>query len=448
MRCAFARFAALVGAGLLLAACDTLGDVSERLFGEPPEETLPGQRISILALDRGLRPDPGVADVRVRLSEPYVNDAWTHYGGTPAHAMYHLSLGEAPRPVWSVSVGEGSGSNQRLLAQPLVVDGVVYSMDALATVTAFDARQGRVIWRTDLEPEDEEEGYFGGGIAFDAGRIYVATGFARVFSLDAETGAVLWQQSVPAPVRAAPTAAGGRVFVVTLDNRTIALTAEDGSRLWSHSGIRETTGLIGAAGPAVAGSTVIAPYSSGEIVSLLAENGRVLWGDSLSSLTRIDPLGDIAQIRGAPVIDRGMVFAVSHSGRMVAIDLRQGVRAWEAEIGGVEMPWVGGDFIFVLTNDAQLVCLLRRDGRIRWVRPLPRYEDPEDQEDPIHWAGPVLASDRLIVAGSNGQALSMSPYTGEILGVIDLPGNATLAPVVADNTLFFLTEDGTLVAMR
>ncbi len=305
-----------------------------------------------------------------------------------------------------------------------------------------------MLWRSDLEPEDEDDGYFGGGIAYDAGRIYVSTGFARVFSLDAETGAVIWQQPVPAPVRAAPAAANGRVFVVTLDNQTVALSAEDGTQLWNHTGLQEATGLVGGASPAVSGSTVIAAYSSGEIIGLLAENGRTLWSDNLSSVTRVDPLGDIAQIRGAPVIDRGVVFAISHSGRMVAVDLRRGVRAWEARLGGVQMPWVGGEFIFVLTNDAQLVCLTRREGRIRWVRPLARFAKPETQEDPIHWAGPVLAGDRLIVAGSNRQALSISPYSGEVLGVIELPDRVFMAPVVADNSLYFLTEGGSLLALR
>ncbi len=448
MRFVIARHAALVGLAVLLAACETMQDSIGGVFGGRSEQILPGERIAILPLDRGLRPDPNVAELPVRLSEPYVNQTWTHFGGSAAHVMYHLSLGDAPRLAWRSDIGEGSSSDRRLLAQPLVVDGVVYTMDALALITAYDAARGGVIWRTDLEPEDEDDGYFGGGIAYDAGRIYVTTGFARVFALDAETGAVVWEQSLPTPLRAAPAVAGRRVFVVTLDNQTFALAAEDGRRLWRHSGIQEATGLVGGASPAVDGSTVIAPYSSGEIVGLLAENGRVLWSVSLSSITRVDPLGDIAHIRGTPVIDRGMVFAISHSGRMVAVDMRRGVRAWEADLGGVEMPWVGGDFIFVLTNDAQLVCLTRRDGRIRWVRPLPRFEDPEDQEGPIRWAGPVLASDRLIIAGSNKQALSISPYTGEILGVIDLPGRVLLAPVVAGNSLYFLTESGSLVAMR
>ena len=444
----FTRIAAALGIAGLLGACSAFGDAYDGVFSGSAEEKLPGQRIAILSLDRGLRPDPAVAELQVRLSEPYVNRTWTHYGGNPEHAMYHLALGDSPRRVWSADIGEGSGDDRRLLAQPLVVDGVVYTMDSLATVSAYDAARGGLKWRSDLEPEDEDDGYFGGGIAYDAGRIYVSTGFARVFSLDAETGAVIWRQPVPAPIRAAPTAANGRVFVVTLDNQTIALSAENGERLWSHSGLQEATSLVGGASPAVSGSTVIVPYSSGEIVGLLAENGRVLWSESLSSMTRIDPLGDIAHIRGAPVIDRGVVFAISHSGRMIAVDLRRGVRAWEAALGGVEMPWVGGEFIFVLTNDAQLVCLTRREGRIRWVRPLARFANPEKQEGPIHWSGPVLAGDRLIVAGSNRQALSISPYSGEVLGVIELPDSVFMAPVVADNSLYFLTEGGSLVAMR
>lgn len=440
------RYLLLAGLGLGLAACDTLEDLSP--FKAAPEEPLPGARIAILALDRGLQPDPALADLRVRLSEPYVNQRWTQFGGGPAHAMYHLSLVQTPRRVWTGDLGAGSARNRQLLAQPVVVDGVVYAMDALATVTAYDVERGRVLWRTDLEPEDEDDGYFGGGIAYDEGRIFVSTGFSKVFALDAQSGAVAWEQSVPAPMRAAPAAAGGRVFVVTLDNQTIALDAQDGGRLWSHSGIQETTGLLGGASPAVAGSVVVAPYTSGEIVGLLVENGRVLWSDSLSAVNRIDPLGDIAHIRAAPVIDRDLVFAVGHSGRMVAIDLRQGLRAWESEIGGVEMPWIGGDFIFVLGNDAQLACLTRRDGRIRWVQPLPRFEDPVDQEDPIQWSGPVLAGDRLILAGSHGEAVSVSPYTGEVLGRIELPDSVTVAPVVAGNSLYFVTEGGRLVAMR
>ena len=438
------RFALLLASALLLSACT---DLPAQLF-ESEEPPLPGRRVSVLALDASLEADPSVADLQVRLPQPYINQTWTQSGGTPNHAMYHLALGAPLTVAWTTDIGNGSDDEQQLLAQPVISGGRVFTMDAASIVMALDAGTGRRIWEVDLQLEEEEEGFFGGGIAFDDGRVYVTTGFAQVFALDAATGQMLWRQSVPGPIRAAPTVSNGRVFVLTVDNQLFALTTEEGDRIWEHSGIQETAGLVGTASPAVAGSTVVAPYSSGEIFGLLAENGRVLWNDSLSAIRRVDPIADLAHIRGQPVIDRGLVVAISHSGRMVAIDERRGARAWDIDLGGIEMPWVAGEFIYVVTNDAQVVCITRREGRIRWVQQLERFEDPEELEGPIQWVGPVLAGDRLIVAGSNQTALSISPYTGQFLGSIELPGSPALAPVVAGGSLYFLTNDAELVAMR
>ena len=433
-----------LGLVLALSACelpDFLGETDEG----PP---LPGRRIAILSLDRGIEADPRLADAEVRLPEPYVNAYWSQPGGIHTHAMYHLTLEPAPSEAWSVDVGEEAEDNTRILAQPIVVGDFLFTMDAQSIVSGYNARNGRRIWRIDLRGAGEDEGYFGGGIAYAEEKLFVATGFAKVFALDARRGDILWQQRVPGPVRGGPAVSAGRVFVITIDNQTIALDTADGSYLWTHAGIQEIAGVIGSATPAVSGRAVVAPYSSGELVALTVEEGSVLWAETLAPLRQLDPLQDIAQIRGLPVIDRGVVFAISHAGRMISVDLEQGVRLWDIDVGGIQMPWAGGDFLYVLTNDSQLVCLRRKDGRIRWVRPLPRYEDPDDQEDVISWFGPVLASDRLIVAGSHGEALSVSPYSGEVLGYIDLPGGAVVTPVVANKSLYFLTEEADLVALR
>ena len=436
------RIACLLLCGAVLAGCSSGG-----WFGTAEEEPLPGERVAIMTFGRSLEPDPRIADLEVRLPAPRVNKTWSQAGGEPGHAMHHLSLEERPREAWRADVGRGSDSGHWILAQPLVVEDRVYTMDSEAQITAFGAKDGNRIWRVDLDLE-EEGGYFGGGIAYDAGRIYVTTGFGTVFALDAETGETIWSQPLTAPLRAAPTVSGGRVFAVTLDNQAFALAADDGRRLWNHSGIEEAAHLLGAASVAVSGSAVVVPYTSGEIFSLLVENGRALWSDALSAINRVDPIADLAHIRGLPVIDRGAVMAISHSGRMVAVDLRRGARAWDIDLGGVQMPWVAGEFVYLVTNEAQVVCLTRRDGRIRWVRALPRYKDPENQQGPIQWFGPVLAGDRLILAGSNAVAVSISPYTGEILGEQDLPGAAAVSPVVAGDTLYVLTKNATLIALR
>jgi outer membrane protein assembly factor BamB len=435
------RLIIVATAVMVLSACDTW-------FGANEAPPLPGERISVLLHERTLKPDPGLADADVLLPAPTPNAAWPQPGGYANHAMHHILVNDNLARAWRTDIGTGSDDEERFVASPVVGGGRIYAMDAETDVSAFDAKTGNRLWSTELTPDDEDDGHIGGGIAFERGRIFASTGFAEVIALDAKTGKVIWRKSVGGPMRSAPTVRGGRVFVITVENKLHALNARDGETLWSHEGIAETASMLGGASPAVDSGVVVAPFSSGELVALKVENGRQLWSDTLVTNRRTDELSTLAHIRGRPVIDRGMVLAISHGGLIAAIDLRSGRRIWDKEIGGLESPWVAGNYIFVLSNDAELVCLSRKDGRIHWVSSLPRYEDEEDREGLIIWTGPILASDRLIVSGSHGETLAVSPYSGQILGKVEMPDGVSVPPIVAGGSVFFLSDDAELVAYR
>ncbi len=433
---------ALAAVTLVLSACGS--DEDKDIEG------MTGERISVLSFERGLKADPQIARIQVRLPVPYKNEEWPQAGGHPDHAMHHLKVDETLSKAWSANAGKGERSTAQLISAPVVAEGKVYVLDTNTELYAFNEESGKRLWRRDLRPRDKSSGkdFFGGGIAYSDGTLFVTTGFGWVWALDADNGSEVWRFNLGRPLRAAPTVVEGRVFVVTYDNQLHALDVTDGDQLWSQEGIVESAGLLGSASPAVANGLVIAPYSSGELYALRVENGRVAWSDALSRTGRLTPLAVLSDIDGHPVVDGDRVYAVSHGGRMAAIDLRTGERVWERNIAGSQSPWLAGDFLFLVTLDADVVCLSRADGRIRWVRRLARWEDEEDREDPITWSGPVLVSDRLILVSSQGQAVSVSPYTGEVLGQLKLPGAALLPPVVANGSLYFLTNDSKLVAMR
>jgi outer membrane protein assembly factor BamB len=423
----------------LLAGCGLLDD---------KKQPLPGERISVLSLDRQLEPDPELAKIPITLPPPAVNTDWPEAGGYPNHAMQHLALPDRLTQVWRTGIGEGASRYTRVLSQPVVAKGRVYAMDGGVQVSAVDAATGNLLWQVDLKPQDERSTSFGGGVAFWNDRLYVATGYAQVFALDPADGRVIWKSAVPAPVRSAPTVSDARVFTVTVDNELVVFAVDDGRRLWNHTAIPETASLLGGASPAVEGEVVVAAYSSGEIYALTVENGRPLWSDNFANTRSVNAVSSLADIRGRPVLDRGRVFAASHSGRIAAIDLRSGDRAWEQEFGSIHTPWVAGDYLYVLSTDNELVCLTRNSGKIRWVRQLPSYQNEKKKKDPITWAGPVLGSDRLIVLSSAGDAISVSPYTGEPMGREEMSAGGYLGPVIADNSLYVLTDDAKLSAYR
>ncbi|MBL8697337.1 MAG: PQQ-binding-like beta-propeller repeat protein [Alphaproteobacteria bacterium] len=434
---------------LLVVAAFALGgcDLFDRYFGAPPKAPLPGDRQAILGAESKLEPDSRIADVAVEIPPPVPNAAWPQPGGLPAHAMPHLSVAGIG-VAWRVSIGAGASRDGRVTGTPVVADGRVYVLDASTRLTAVDAASGARIWSIDIEAENSRSSGGGGGVAVVGGTVYAATGQAQIVAVDAASGKETWRTTLTAPFRAGPTVANNRVFAISADNQIHALEAPNGRKLWSGAGITESAGLFGTSSPAVEGTSVVATFSSGEIFAMRADNGRAVWNDSLSGLLRTDAISALADVRGLPVIERGVVYAISHGGRMAAIDLRTGARIWEQGVGSLYSPWIAGDFLFVTTVEGEVVALRKRDGRIRWVSALDRYTDPQRKRGRIVWTGPTLVGGRLIVFGSHGQAVTLSPATGAVMERLRMPGGVTLPPAVADQAMYVVTDDGDLVALR
>jgi outer membrane protein assembly factor BamB len=458
-------FSVALGAALLLSGCggvmDTLGD----WFTADHKSNLRGLRVSLVTSDDELQVDPTVADTKVLLPAPFRNPDWPLPGGYASNAMYHL---EAPGPlhqVWSIEAGKGTDDDSMLTAAPVVAAGRIYVLDSEAHVRVFRLADGRPLWDKRLAPKNGTDlptlwgllgkpntikpfQGMGGGVAFDDNKLFVTSGFGVLYAMDPASGKEIWHRDLGLPILNAPAVKDGRVYISTHDNHFYALAEADGRILWDHQAITEPASQLASTSAAVAGEFVLAPFSSGELDALRVQNGQSAWSDVLSKTGHVTQLSEIDSIAGRPVIDRDMVFAISQSGVLVGINLSTGDRVWAKNVGGIQTPWVAGDYLYVVDNLSRLICLTRKEGKVRWIHQLPQYGNPEKRRYPILWAGPVLVSNRLVIVSSDGYAEALSPYTGQLLGRIEIPDGAYIAPVVANGTLYIYTNDAELVALR
>jgi len=236
--------------------------------------------------------------------------------------------------------------------------------------------------------------------------------------------------------------------VLTQDNQIFALKPDTGETLWSVSATLETSGVFGVGAPAVAQGTVVAGFSSGELSALRYENGRIVWQDQLSRTAISTSVSVISDIDASPVIDEGKVYAIGQGGRMVAMDLVNGQRLWELLIGGINTPWLAGEWLFVVTDEAKLMCVARTTGKVRWISQLPRYRDPKKKDKPIGYYGPVLAGGRLLVVSDRGQLINVSVADGKIGTSVKAGESFYLPPVVANNMLYLIDTKGRLSSWR
>jgi outer membrane protein assembly factor BamB len=455
----------LAAASLLLGGCSVFSEVGSWFASAGKKSNLRGVRIPVMSLDSDLKVDATLASTPILLPPPYRNPEWPQPGGYASNAMYHLAAPGRLREIWSQDAGKGNDIDSHLTSAPVVGGGLIYALDAEAHIFAFRAGDGHPVWDRSLAPRngtdwptfwgllgkhntiDPPQG-MGGGVAYGDGKIFVTSGFGVLICMDAKTGRDIWRKDLGMPIVNAPVVSGGRIFVSTHNNHFYALAETDGRQLWDHQGIEESAGILASTNAAVSGETVIAPYTSGEVFALRAQNGQVGWSDVLSRSGHVTALSQLDDIAGRPVIDRGVVYAISQSGLMAAFSVNTGERLWSRDIGGIQTPWAAGDYVYVLDNNARLICLTRKEGRLRWIHQLPQYENPDDKSDPIIWAGPVLASDRLVVTSSNGYAEAISPYDGKLAGRVEIPSGTIIAPIVADGTMYLYTSDAELVALR
>jgi len=454
------RLGGLIGAGLvplvLLAGCAGDGPSLPKISSLNPfaekAVPLPGKRIPVMqahGLETGELAD---AFAPITLPAPRVNDDWAQPGGDPNNAPGNLAFSGATNVAWSADAGTGSGSSGRLTARPIVVGGHVFTLDADGTVSAFSTSGGSANWRTSLKPKREASGSwfslglggssggggFGGGLAADGGRLYAATGYGNVVAMDPQSGKVLWEKQLEAPVRSSPTAVGDRVYVITLDGRFFCLAGADGGELWSVRGLPQQASLINNASPAVDRDIVVVPYPSGDLVALKVADGSTAWTENLArtrTTSQVASMSDAAR----PAIDNGVVFAVGHAGRMIATQAESGERLWSTNVPGTQTPWVAGGSVYVVDTDGQLLALSRLDGKTQWTVKLPGSGA---------WAGPTLAGGTLWLTSSAGSLVGVEATTGKVTTQKEIGGAFYIAPVVAQGRMYILNDDAKLMALN
>jgi len=154
----------------------------------------------------------------------------TKLGGNVAHVVQHTGASGPLDKIWSKDVGEGSGRKGRVIATPVIANGVIYTVDARYNVVATEEATGNKLWNFKLAAIERES-----------------------------------------------TREGKTSFI---DRIKDPLTFTDGDGT-DKEGI----------GGGIAFSN--APFSSGELIALRVQNGGVLWQDALSSTARLTPLASL-----------------------------------------------------------------------------------------------------------------------------------------------------------
>ncbi|HSU89729.1 MAG TPA: PQQ-dependent dehydrogenase, methanol/ethanol family, partial [Terriglobia bacterium] len=129
---------------------------------------------------------------------------WLTYSGNYNSQRYSTLSQITPENVKNLEVQwiYQARSLEKFEATPIVVDGIMYTVEAPNNIVALDAATGRVFWTFTHTPEQTARpccGRVNRGLAILGDTLFMATIDARLIAVDAKNGRPLWNVAVAKP---------------------------------------------------------------------------------------------------------------------------------------------------------------------------------------------------------------------------------------------------------
>lgn len=304
-----------------------------------------------------------------------------------ADVVSHTDQPEQGKLAWRVKTSGQTSS------APAISDSTVYVATNDGVLTAYNRKDGRVIWQQRVD----ERGIERSSPYLDTanGNVIVGSQSGYVTALNAKTGAGVWRFSAKGPVLSSPTVSGNSVYVGSRDGFVYALDAATGQQRWMF----DTKSMVDSTPYVADGHVYVGDYhawcysldaktgaeewrhqiDAAVVASAVASDDKVYFPSSVGAVYALDRKtgkkkwmysASFNQSVYVPVIVRGQETYMSDSeGHITAINNQFGIRNWQIKVdGGILVPPVlAGNTFYVATGTGNVYALdANQEGKILW----------------------------------------------------------------------------------
>ncbi len=301
---------------------------------------------------------------------------------------------------------------------------------AHSSFKCINSVSGQVVWEIDVP------GGSRGEAIWHDGAVYFGGEGGQFLALDAATGEQKWSYKVQAAVRRAPVISGGLVIFVDGANTIIALEHRTGKWRWQYR--RDPPkhfALAGEARPIVVDGRVYLGFSDGHLVALSSTDGTVAWSQRLS-----DPNATFQDADARAAFSEGVLYASSVSGDLFALDPVTGKVKWRQSVGGaLQLSVFQGDLILAQPKGRLFRFDVYKRKTVWSIAVNDQWGSPTEIEQ---------SGDNLVVGWSKGGLYWVDGRTGEPTLQFNPGSGISARPLVTQDGIYVLANQGTLFAFR
>lgn len=303
-----------------------------------------------------VRPIASASTVAAPGSE--VPDGWpqfgfdaSHSGHNPAETILNISNVAGLSEAWQLTLDKGFD-----LSSPVIADGVLYVVDQLDAVHAFDTASGRELWAShETFPHPAGSPFSTPAVA--GGLVFMGCAGPSVCALAATTGAAVWDTILGPYTSLPPTVSDGVVFATT-EQTIAALAASNGDVYWEV----DLDGYVRASAAVADGMVYVGATddsTESRLYALEAVTGQRVWASpSFHGLPNASPV----------VADEVVYGAIGP--KVLARSADSGARLWTVTLGksynDINGLAIADGLLFASRWDGRVTALDTGSGKVKW----------------------------------------------------------------------------------
>lgn len=313
--------------------------------------------------------------------------------------------------------------------KPLLYKNWVIQANGVDGVGAYHQLTGEEKWKLQIENGAEPSA------TMINDRLFIGASDGQLYSIDADTGKVLWTFPTRIETLSEPLLHEGALYVLTGNNTLYALDAATGKQLWLYTRQDPSSlSIRGGSKPAFRNGTLYVGFSDGSIVALLAQNGAVKWEKQLNRNKKFRDLDS------DPLVEGDFLYILGYDDQMYCLRVATGELVWRSPVGGYGTILSTADRLFYAGSNNEFLAINKETGQKVWSFPL---------KEGIATSA-ALYKGLVIFGESQGALRIVDAGTGKQISSFS-PGRGILSPPTVDEKnrmVYFISNEANLYGLR
>lgn len=230
------------------------------------------------------------------------------------------------------------------LQSPLIHDGIVYAGNNNGFMQAYEVGNGRLVWSG-----DDGSAFHAGAVSYNDQVIY-GTVEGRVISRHAVLGTIKYSIDLGSSVETRGVVSNGKIFFQLRNHQVFSLDVETGKILWGYKrAVPYLTTLQRASRPIIYQDKLLVGFADGTLAAISVEEGVLLYDVKLSNAAKFMDVDNV------PFILNDKLYIAPAAGNVSQLDPKTGRVLRTSLFSATREPIVQGENLLFGNADGEII---------------------------------------------------------------------------------------------